>query len=126
MGKSIGRIERLKRIHYLICKDGLDAAWQHTTWGVFETSFLVISSYSESVSHFSELGRSFATQYGGIQILANACAPRARIGNNGESIEVGNVMIPCACCANMQADIKTERYEIQEYCWQTCFKKQKI
>lgn len=67
------------RIQYLVCKDGLDDGLQHTLWGLFEIAVSFISSYSESVSHFGKLGASFGAEYGGIQVLANACAPRIGI-----------------------------------------------
>lgn len=80
----------LGRIQYLICKDGLNDGWQHHMWGVFEIALSFISSYSESISHFENLGSSFAAQYAGIQVLANACAPRIL------QDEIGHIVVPCS------------------------------
>lgn len=85
-------IPPLGRIQYLICKDGLNEGELTNLRGVFEIALAVISAYSESVSYFEESGEHFCRGLAGIQVLANACAPRIGIGQR----EIGHMMIPCA------------------------------
>ncbi|MDE7179338.1 MAG: hypothetical protein K2O59_16170 [Lachnospiraceae bacterium] len=121
-------IPGLGRMQYLICKDGLNTASQNALWSIFEISFSVISAYSESLSHFKNLGSCFSTQYGGIQIVSNAC--ESRMGKykieDHPKLELGNVIIPCACANDMSVDKAIQKYETVDYCWNECRKKAKI
>lgn len=125
---SLIDIPGLGRIQYSICKDGLNAASQNNLWAIFEISFSVISAYSESLSHFTNLGGSFSTQFGGIQILANACSSRMERINAEECpvLEIGNVIMPCACGDDMSVCKAVQKYETMDYCWEECRKNQKI
>lgn len=117
-------IPKLGRIQYLICKDGLDSGWQHTIWGAFQIAISFISSYSESVSHFENLGNSFSIQYGGVQILANACAARIankdKIMESGEEKEIGSIVVPCGKGGKGDAFFQKEKYTEIEHCKQEC------
>lgn len=117
-------IPKMGRIQYSICKDGLNAAAQNTLWSAFEISFSVISAFSESLSHFKELGSSFSTQYGGIQIVANSCASRMSKVKAGDEqkLELGNVIIPCSQGIDMSVSKKIINYETNKYCWNECSK----
>lgn len=121
-------IPRLGRIQYSICKDGLNTVSQNDLWAIFEISFSVISAYSESLSHFTNLGSSFSTQYGGIQIVANACASRMEKVevNDKQVLELGNVIIPCARGNDMSVDKLVQKYETMKYCWDKCKKNVEI
>lgn len=104
-------IPKIGRIQYLICKDGLNDGWLHNLWGLFETAFSVISSYSDSVSYFETLSSSFSTQYGGIQILANACAPRINLkGSQPLPVEIGHISMPCSKNEKRGASSHKEAY----------------
>lgn len=107
-------------IQYLICKDGLDSGWLHTIWGLFETAFSVISSYSSSISYFENIGSSFSTQYAGIQILGNACAPRIETGQSrkpeGTYKEIGHIIVPYRKDSTMAPSFKKEVYISMEHC----------
>lgn len=117
-------ISGMGRIQYSICKDGLNAAVQNTLWSAFEISFSAISAFSESLSHFKELGSSFSTQYGGIQIVANSCAGRMSKVKAGDErrLELGNVIIPCSRGADMSVSKKIINYKTNKYCWSECRK----
>lgn len=114
----------LGRIQYLVCKDGLDAAAQSAMWADFEIAFSIISAYSESISHFDELGKTFAELYGGIQVLTNACEPRMRIAKEKDEalIELGNIIYPCGCCKDNRPSHWHDRYEANRSCWEECNK----
>lgn len=125
MGKNILiDISGLGRIQYLVCKDGLDAATQSAMWTDFEIAFSIISAYSESISHFDELGKTFAELYGGIQVLSNACEPRMRIAKErgNDLVELGNIIYPCGSCTDNRPSHWRGGYETNRYCWEECNK----
>lgn len=143
----------LGRIQYSICKDGLDVASQTAFWSIFEISLSVISAYSGSLRHFADIGSIFAKEYGGIQIVANACAIRMeekekrekeerekekkekeaeneKIEKEGAEeekiINLGNVIIPCAKDKDMGAYCIIREYKTKKYCWKECKKNEEI
>jgi len=94
-------IPGMGRIQYLICKDGLDSGTQHYLWGAFGVAMTFISSYSESVSYFTDLGNDFSTQYAGILCTeVIACAARMERDGRGKiknpKVEIGHVIVPVA------------------------------
>lgn len=102
------------RIQYLICKDGLDDALQHYIWNVFEVSCSIISSFSDSIIHFEDIGESFGKMYAGIQVLGNACAARME-----HSDEIGHVIAPCGK-EKKAPSFQKERYKAIEHCKKDC------
>lgn len=117
-------LPKIGRIQYLICKDGLNDGWQHNMWNIFEIECSIISSYSESLSHFENIGGSFNMQYAGIQILANACAPR--ITGDGTALpelqnEIGFITVPCCKNEKRDASYQKEPYVPMDHCKECCF-----
>ncbi len=118
-------LPKIGRIQYLICKDGLNDSWQHDMWNIFEIAFSVVSSYSESLSHFESIGGSFSVQYAGVQILANACAPRFKPepakGSQTLQNEIGFIMVPCCKNEKKDASYQKEPYAPTHHCQECCF-----
>lgn len=69
-------IDFLGRLIYLICRDALEDLDQAFLWNNYQIHMEVISSYSESLSHFENKMKYFSQAHRGISILANCCQPR--------------------------------------------------
>lgn len=117
-------IPQFGRMQYLICKDSLNDGLQHSMWGMFEIAMSFISSYSNSISHFEEIGSSFSTQYAGIQVLANACAARMGVKRSVENavspIEMGHVIVPCSRGCKRAPSFQKESYSAVRPCEEGC------
>lgn len=117
----------LGRIQYLVCKDALHDGLQHDMWGLFEIALSFVSSYSNSISYFKQLGSSFASQYAGIYVLSNACAARIGIkhANREKELgipqtEIGHITAPCSKDDKGTATSKEAAYCEMEHCWLGC------
>lgn len=86
-------MKHLGRILYLVCKDGLNDIWQVKNWVNYGVNIEVVSSYSNSISHFENELSDLAEKYLGIGIVANCCEPR-KIPNGENDISVGLLEIP--------------------------------
>lgn len=115
-------IPKIGRIQYLICKDGLNDGLLHNMWGLFEIAMSFISSYSNSISHFEEVGSGFSAQYAGIQVLSNACAARMGVKRTVTmpQEQVGHVIFPCARERTGTPSSQKESYETMSHCEEGC------
>lgn len=76
-------LDFIGRLIYLVCRDALEDLDQAFLWNNYQINMEVISSYSESLSHFENKMRYFSQTHKGISVLANCCRPRLSKGPIG-------------------------------------------
>lgn len=105
-------LDYIGRLIYLVCRDALEDLDQAFLWNHHQIHMEVISSYSESLSHFENKMRYFSQTHKGISVLANCCAPRY----SKDSIGFLSVPATDLTTANHNADGHLLHHSISQHC----------